>query len=100
MNRNEFNTKYTIINNPFSDFASGEGICFAPDGEELEFVRCHNPACVWTMVIGYDGGIWLVSGYHHEDRIGYILTNEPFPKDTIVEVKWAEPRVLKQAARR
>lgn len=88
MNRNEFNTKYTIINNPFADF--GDSRFFAPEGEELEFVRCHNPACVWTKVIGYDGCVWLLSGYHYDDRIGYVLTEEPFPANTLIEVKWEE----------
>lgn len=88
MNKDEFNTNYTIIKNPFSDY--GDGISFSLEGEELEYVRCNNPACVWTKVIGYDGGIWLLSGYHYEDRIGFLLTEEPFPVDTLIEVKWEE----------
>ncbi|MBL7681782.1 MAG: hypothetical protein JNK00_00360 [Flavipsychrobacter sp.] len=92
MNRNEFTTNYTIIKNPFSDLASKDDICFAPEGEELGFVRCHDPACVWTLVIGYDGGVWLYSGYHYDDRLGFILTKEPFPSNTRTEVKWAEPK--------
>lgn len=98
MNKNEFITKYTIIKNPFSDLARGDDICFSPEGEELEFVRCHNPACVWTQVIGYDGAIWLYSGYHYDYRIGFILTREPFPANTTTEVKWAEPKRHRQLA--
>lgn len=98
LNKDEFNTKYTTIKNPFSDFTRGDDICFSSEGEELGFVRCHNPACVWTLVIGYDGGVWLHSGYHYEDRIGFILTREPFPANTRTEVKWAEPRRRSRAA--
>ncbi len=90
MNRNEFSTKYTIIKNPFSDFTSGD-TCFNPEGEELEFVRTHDPYCVWTKVIGYDGAVWLYNGYQYEGRIGFILTHEPFPRDTRIEVKWIDP---------
>lgn len=95
MNEKEFTTNFTIIKNPFSDFASGGGICFQPDGEELAFVRSHNPACVWTKVIGYDGGVWLYSGYHYEGRIGFLLTKEPVSLNQQIEVKWDTPEGMK-----
>lgn len=90
MNKKEFTTKFTMIKNPFSDYASEGGICYQPEGEELGFVRGHDPSCVWTKVIGFDGCVWLRSGYHYEDRVSFILTEQPIPPDTYVEVKWED----------
>lgn len=92
MNRNEFTTKYTLIKNPFSEFRNKDDIYFAPDDIELDYVRSHDPACVWTITIGDDGALWLYSGYHYEERISFLLTQQPVPQDIQYEVKWEEPK--------
>lgn len=48
---------------------------FSPD---IDIVRSADPDCVWTMVEG-DNGAWvLLSGYHHVNRVYYLITEKPF----------------------
>ena len=54
---------------------------FETYGEELEFVRAQDPRCVWTLVDGDDGNLYIVDGYHFVNRINYFVTEVPFEGD-------------------
>ena len=51
---------------------------FETYGEELDFVRAQNPQCIWTLVDGDDGNLYIVNGYHLVNRINYFVTEIPF----------------------
>ena len=65
--------KYKPLTNHFDG-----GDKFETYGEELEFVRAQDPRCVWTLVDGDDGNLYIVDGYHFVNRINYFVTEVPF----------------------
>ena len=51
---------------------------FETYGEELEFVIAQDPKCIWTLVDGDDGNLYIVDGYHLVNRINYFVTTQPY----------------------
>lgn len=58
-----------------------------PDGSmlrELEEVRTVGTNRVWTVVEGDEGTLYAMAGYHVINRVGYLVTREPWTDpDTI-----------------
>ena len=47
-------------------------------GKDLEIVRSHDPACVWTVVDGASGDDqWIIPGLHFVNRLCYLTTAIP-----------------------
>ena len=47
-------------------------------GDDLEIVRRHNSAFVWTVVDGDSGtDEWIITGIHYVNRICYLITEIP-----------------------
>jgi hypothetical protein len=65
--------KYKPVRNPFEDNDK-----FETYGKELEFVRAQDPRCIWTLVDGDDGNLYIVDGYHFVNRINYFVTEVPY----------------------
>jgi len=76
--------KYKPIKNPFGD-RGWNGTMFETYGEDLSFIAPVPDEQLWTWVDG-DEGTWIVSGYHHINRIGYFITENPRTED-FVEVQ-------------
>ena len=55
---------------------------FGEDIERVLEIYKKTPRKVWTVVDG-EGGMYLVSGYHHVNRMYYVITIEdgPLPSD-------------------
>jgi hypothetical protein len=91
MTEDEFESQYPLVTNhlnPNAGWAFDEhpGCLFETFGEELEFVRQHDPSTVWTVVDGEDGDLYLVNGHHFVNRIGYLLSTKPVPKEVDIQV--------------
>ena len=76
LTEDEFDAAYPLRPNHLNPNASwaigdGPGCLFETYGEELAFVRTQDPKTVWTLLDGDDGDLYLVSGYHFVNRIGY-----------------------------
>jgi hypothetical protein len=74
--------KYKPITNHFDGTDK-----FETYGEELDFVRAQDPRCIWTLVDGDDGNLYIVDGYHLVNRINYFITEVPF-EDNFLEVPY------------
>ncbi len=60
------------------DFGLGRGSLYETYGQELDYVWNKNqtqPECIWTVIEG-DAGMYIVSGYHHVNRLGYVITEK------------------------
>ena len=80
----EFADKYNLVTNHINPDATCDGAWFETCGEELDYVRSmveKNPKRVWTIV-GCDGQLHVVTGYHIVNSIGYLITNEPWESET------------------
>jgi hypothetical protein len=88
----EFDGRFPLVTNHLNPNASwgdteGTGCLFETFGEELEFVRRQDPRTVWTLVDGEDGDLYLVSGYHFVNRIGYLISTVPVPEGADIQVR-------------
>ncbi len=91
LTEDEFDDRYPLVQNhinPTAGWASGEesGCLFETYGDELEFIKRQYPRKVWTLVDGDDGELYIVSGLHLVNRIGYLLSRDPVPANTAIQV--------------
>ena len=56
-------------------------ILFETYGEDLEQIRRTYPNKVWTL-LDYDGKLIIVAGYHHVNRLNYIVSIRPWSDPT------------------
>lgn len=76
-----------VLNNIRKD-APFDGLMFETFGPELDAVRAANPACVWTLVSSDDDdGLYLLSGCHFVNRMGYLVTERPWAGDGQLEIR-------------
>lgn len=71
---------YRPLRNPHNRDAAWDGCLYETYGAEYNFVRWQPEENVWTLLT--DGT--LVSGRHHVDRVGYIVTYVPWEEDVEV----------------
>lgn len=79
-------TNHLDSNASFQD-ESGTGLMFETYGDEIEYIRQTNPACVWTYGDGDDGGTYIWNDLHFINRLGYFVTEVPCPPDTEIQIK-------------
>jgi hypothetical protein len=82
----DFIEQYGLVPNDFESNASIDGCLFETYGAQLEFVKSHDKTHIWTLIQGDsdDGGEVVLPGYHMANRIGYLITREPWTDDSIV----------------
>lgn len=85
LTEDEFDKTFQLVANPYDDNAGWNGCFFETYGQELEYVRNCQPACIWTYIDGDEGGV-IVSGYHLVNRINYLISVEPVAEDTDFEI--------------
>jgi hypothetical protein len=95
-NEDDFHERYPLLENHLNPNASwsigsGRGCLFETYGEELEFVRRQDPRTVWTFVEGDSGDLWVISGMHLVNRIGYLVSTVPVPADQSIDVHLETP---------
>ncbi len=66
--------------------AAFDGAMFETYGEELEHVRNQDSSKIWTLVDGDDNNLYVSSGYHLVNRIGYFITEVPLDGNGFLEV--------------
>lgn len=86
----EFDDKFTLIKNHIDDNAAFDGNMFETYGEELEFVKQMAKQNRVITIIESDEGcdededgfvtpkMYYVSGMHFVNRIGYLISEQPF----------------------
>jgi len=85
-----FNT-YKPIKNNLVENSSFDDHMFETYGEEVEFVKAQDENRIWMLGDGDDGGMYIWSGWGFVNRIGYFVTEVPFPPDTTIQVQVGIP---------
>lgn len=71
---------------PDCGFDLGSGGClFAATGVEYRHVLAQDPRTVWTLVEA-DGLLYIESGLHFANRLGYLVTRVPVEPNTAYSV--------------
>ncbi len=91
ISEDEFDQRYPLVTNHLNPQASwaigdGPGCLFETYGEEWEFVRRQDVRFVWTLIDGDDGDMYLVSGFHRVNRVGYLISRKSIPEGTSIQV--------------
>ncbi len=91
LTEDEFDKRYPLRTNhlnPHATWAFGDagGCLFETFGEELDFVRKQHPSTVWTLVDGEDGDMYVHSGMHFVNRIGYLVSLAAVPEGVDIQV--------------
>ncbi len=91
LTEDEFDSRFTPVPNHLNpdatwSFNDGPGCLFDIEGEEFAFVQRQSPETVWTLVDGPDDEMYVLSGLHFVNRIGYLITREPVPEGKCIEV--------------
>ena len=87
LTENELDTKFVPIKNHIDSNAGWGGCLFETYGPELEFVKSQPDNKVWTWVDGDSGGSVITAGFHFVNRIGYLITVNPWDDDYFVIVE-------------
>ena len=75
--------QYKPIPNPTGDsgfFVDDKCLMYETYSPDLDVVRAafeKDSRCVWTIVEGDDGELYLGDGFHFVNRIGYFITECP-----------------------
>jgi hypothetical protein len=82
IDENTFIDKFRPQRNPLDLTASldfGDGGClYSAAGKEFRHVLAQDPRTLWTLVEGDDGSLFIESGLHIVNRLGYLVTARPF----------------------
>jgi len=82
---------YKPIKNTIEPNSSFGGHMFETYGDEVDFVKTQDPNRIWMLGDGDDGGMYIWSGWGFVNRIGYFVTEVPFPDNTIIQIQVGVP---------
>ena len=74
-----------LNNNASFDFGDG-GCLYETCGAELEHIKLQSKSFVWTIIEGEES-LMIVSGIYLVNRLGYLITAEPWQDDIHVEIQ-------------
>ena len=79
--------EYKPVKNHINKNASFDGCMFETYGSELKHVYKIGKKTewrnVWTIIDGDSGDLYTIAGFHFVNRIGYLITEDPWESDTI-----------------
>ena len=87
----EADEQFKFMVNNYDDNASFEGLMFETYGDEVEYVKTKPENRIWMYGQGDDGGLYIWSGWGFVNRIGYFISEQPVPDNTIIQIMVSEP---------
>ena len=87
----EADEQFKFMVNNYDENASFDGLMFETYGDEVEFVKSQSPDKIWMYGQGDDGGLYIWSGWGFVNRIGYFISENPVPDNTIIQIQVGEP---------
>ena len=83
----EADEQFKFIPNNYDEYSSLDGLMFETYGDEVEFVKSQPENRIWMYGDGDDGGTYIWSGWGFVNRIGYLVSQLPFPENTTIQIK-------------
>jgi hypothetical protein len=87
----EADEQFKFMVNNYDENASFDGLMFETYGDEVEYVKSKPHNRIWTYGDGDDGGLYIWSGWSFVNRIGYFISEVPFPENTTIQIMVGEP---------
>lgn len=87
----EFEARFPLLPNHLNPDACWRindlrGSMFETYGQEFAFVREQDERAVWTLVDA-DGDLFLLSGIHLVNRLGYLVSAQLIPAELALQVR-------------
>jgi len=83
----QFEEQYTPIKNHLDENASFDGCMFETFDDEYDFVkRMAEQNKVWTIIEGDNNKMYYSTGVHLVNRLGFLVTEEPYKFETEVTI--------------
>lgn len=88
MTEDEFYEKFNPVKNHLNDNASFDGCMFETFGEEIKYVfeLSKKEKRVWTIIEGENNSLYYITGFHYVNRLGFLVTEEPYEEEIEVEL--------------
>lgn len=83
MSYDDWAETFRPILNPLYDNAPFDGWMFETFGKELAYLRTCPRECIWTLLACDDEELYIVSGIHFVNRLGYFVTEVPIGEQDI-----------------
>ena len=83
----EADEQFKFMVNNYDENASFDGLMFETYGDEVEYVKSISPDRIWTYGDGDSGNSYIWSGWHFINRLGYFISEKPFPPNTDIQIK-------------
>jgi hypothetical protein len=80
LTEDEFLARFKPVANHIDPNSSFDGCMFETFGDELAHVQAQARNLVWT-VLDCDGHLWIESGFHFVNRLGYLIASVPTQPD-------------------
>ncbi|MBI1246872.1 hypothetical protein GC197_03380 [bacterium] len=95
LTEDEFCTQFRPLPNPIAahaqmDFGDAKGCLIETYGPEWDFIKSFDRYRVWTLIDNNAGDMFILSGLHWINRLGYLITANPWPKNTTIEVTFED----------
>ena len=92
ISEDEFDEQFPLVTNHINPsagwvFGDSTGCLFETHGEEFAYVKRLDPRRVWTLVDGDEGDMYLISGLHFVNRVGYLVSRDLIPENTAIQVR-------------
>jgi hypothetical protein len=87
----EADEQFKFMVNNYDENASFDGLMFETYGDEVEYVKSKPHNRIWMYGDGDDGGLYIWSGWGFVNRIGYFISENPVPDNTIIQIQVGEP---------
>jgi len=87
----EADEQFKFMVNNYDENASFDGLMFETYGDEVEYVKTKPHNRIWMYGQGDDGGLYIWSGWGFVNRIGYFISEKPFPDNTTIQIMVGEP---------
>lgn len=90
LTEDEFDDQIRLVTNhinPSAGWAYGDdnGCLFETFGEEFAFVIQQDARQIWTLVDGDDEDMYIISGFHFVNRLGYFISLDPVPDGVTIQ---------------
>ena len=76
----DFYKKYKTIPNHIRPNENNEFETYGPEIEYIHEVLANDPSRLWTIIDNNDGWMGIVAGYHHINRMCYLVTEQAWER--------------------
>jgi hypothetical protein len=92
LTEDELDQRFTFVPNHLNTtagwvYGGNRGCLFETYGDELAFVQRQDKQHVWTVVDSEHGDMYILSGFHQINRVGYLISQHARPDNVAIQIR-------------